>query len=138
MAASTTMDIKSQLEQATLAGKEFHKLFYEKFDKRRNLLNKLYMDTATMVWNGNPLEGGEAIIKFLDQLPTSEHTIDSLDCQPIPAAITQGQTTVMVIVGGWVKFEGNKRNFQFTENFMLTRTQAGVWKIASDCFRYQE
>ena len=45
------------------------------------------MDTATMVWNGNPLEGGEAIIKFLDQLPTSEHTIDSLDCQPIPGTI---------------------------------------------------
>ncbi|XP_038056179.1 NTF2-related export protein 2-like [Patiria miniata] len=130
-------DVKLQLEQAVLAGKEFHKLYYEKFDKRRNLLNKLYMDSATMVWNGNPLQGSEAILKFLDQLPTSDHTIDTLDCQPIPAVVTQGQTSLMVIVGGRVKFEGTKETFSFTENFMLT-TQGGVWKIASDCFRYQE
>ena len=51
------------------------------------LLNKLYLDTATTVWNGNPLEGSEAILKFLDQLPTTEHTIESLDCQPIPGIV---------------------------------------------------
>lgn len=47
------------------------------------VLDKLYMETATMVWNGNLVEGSKEIVKFLETLPVSEHTIDLLDCHPI-------------------------------------------------------
>jgi len=36
------------------------------------------------VWNGNNFKGKEAVLKFFEDLPTSEHKIDSLDVQPIP------------------------------------------------------
>lgn len=47
------------------------------------LLQKLYLDSATVVWNGNAVKGLEEIIKFYDTIPTSEHNLDSLDCQPL-------------------------------------------------------
>lgn len=55
---------------------------------------------------------------------------------------TQGQTTLLVVTGGTVKFEGNKQRF-FNQNFLLTaqaspNNDQPVWKIASDCFRFQD
>ena len=55
---------------------------------------------------------------------------------------TQGQTTILVVSCGVVKFEGNKQRF-FNQNFLLTaqaspNSEHPVWKIASDCFRFQD
>ena len=46
-----------------------------------------------------------------------------------------GQTTVLVIVEGLVKFDGHKAE-QFSQNFLLTAEGGKVWKVASDCFRF--
>lgn len=43
----------------------------------------MYMDTATLIWNGNGVEGKDNIQKFWTDLPPSEHTINTLDAQPI-------------------------------------------------------
>ncbi len=48
------------------------------------LVGRLYMDAATLVWNGNAVNGQEAVQKFYEALPTSEHTIDAIDAQPVP------------------------------------------------------
>lgn len=53
---------------------------------------------------------------------------------------TQAQTTVLVVTSGTVKFDGNKQHY-FNQNFLLTaqsNPQNTVWKIASDCFRFQD
>ena len=47
------------------------------------LMSKLYLDTAEGLWNGNKLKGKDAIIKFFEDLPTSEHKLESLDAQPV-------------------------------------------------------
>ncbi|PIK54297.1 putative NTF2-related export protein 2 [Apostichopus japonicus] len=186
--SAKTKDYILKLDQACSAAEEFQKLFYESFDKRRTVLDKLYMETATMVWNGNLVEGSKEIVKFLETLPVSEHTIDLLDCHPILGydkmcraevlihlrfllytflisflpildlvfktfqftafetipylyicpldSVTNGQTSIMVVAGGKVRFQGNK-TFPFNENFVLT-SQQGKWKIASNTFRYFE
>lgn len=41
------------------------------------------METAVLVWNGNPINGNEEIQKYLEKLPSSEHTLLSVDTQPI-------------------------------------------------------
>jgi len=41
------------------------------------------METAVLVWNGNPVTGNEEIQKYLEKLPASEHTLLSVDTQPI-------------------------------------------------------
>ncbi|MEE6497045.1 hypothetical protein FKM82_002568 [Ascaphus truei] len=97
------------------------------------------MDTATLVWNGNPISGQEALIEFFEMLPSSEFQVNMFDCQPVHEQATQGQKTVLVVAHGTVKFEGNKQRY-FNQNFLLTlhtMPTNSVWKIASDCFRFQ-
>lgn len=55
---------------------------------------------------------------------------------------TQGQTTLLVVTAGQVKFDGQKQRY-FNQNFLLTAQSSPtsdqpVWKIASDCFRFQD
>lgn len=71
----------------------------------------------------------------------SEFQVNMLDCQPVHEQATQAQTTVLVVTSGTVAwFDGNKQHY-FNQNFLLTaQTTANntVWKIASDCFRFQD
>jgi len=43
----------------------------------------MYMDAATLIWNGNGVENKDSIQKFWTDLPPSEHTITTLDAHPI-------------------------------------------------------
>lgn len=41
------------------------------------------METALLTWNGNGVVGNDRIQKFYTDLPASDHTINTLDAQPI-------------------------------------------------------
>ena len=48
------------------------------------LMSKLYSANTTIVWNGNVVKGGsENVTEFFNSLPATEHTLHSLDCQPV-------------------------------------------------------
>lgn len=99
-------------------------------------MSRLYLDTGLLVWNGNEAAGNEKIQKYFQDLPGSEHTIQTLDAQPIVDDAVAGQPTYLIQVSGTVKFHaGTAKPFQQT--FMIT-AQADKWKIASDCFRMQD
>ncbi|XP_052076817.1 NTF2-related export protein 2-like [Mytilus californianus] len=129
-------EFSTKVDQAAEAGEQFSKLYYETTDKKRHLLQKLYLDSATVVWNGNAVKGLEEIIKFYDTIPTSEHNLDSLDCQPLTDQISGGQMTICVKTFGTVKYDKAKPKI-FHQNFILTSVN-NVWKIVSDSFRFQE
>ncbi|XP_043830126.1 NTF2-related export protein 2 isoform X2 [Dromiciops gliroides] len=104
------------------------------------VLTRLYLDTATLIWNGNAISGLKALSDFFESLPSSEFQINVVDCQPVHEQATQSQTTVLVVTCGTVKFDGNKQRY-FNQNFLLTAQvmpNSTVWKIASDCFRFQD
>ncbi|XP_078268016.1 NTF2-related export protein 2 isoform X1 [Rhinoraja longicauda] len=135
-----SLDFKTHADQACRAADKFVNIYYETMDKRRRGLTKLYMDTATLVWNGNTISGLQALTEFFEMLPSSDFQINMLDCQPVHELATQGQTTVLVVTCGTVNFDGNKQRY-FNQNFLLTAQvtpQNTVWKIASDCFRFQD
>ncbi|XP_004606442.1 NTF2-related export protein 2 isoform X1 [Sorex araneus] len=135
-----TLDFKTHVDQACRAAEEFVNIYYETMDKRRQVLTRLYLDKATVVWNGNVIIGLDALLNFFDMLPSSEFQINVLDCQPVHEYATQAQTTVLVVTSGIVKFDGNKQHF-FNQTFLLTAQSSPdstVWKIASDCFRFQD
>ncbi|CAI9180931.1 unnamed protein product [Rangifer tarandus platyrhynchus] len=134
------VEFKTYVDQACRAAEEFVNIYYETMDKRRRALTRLYLDKATLIWNGNVVTGLEALANFFDMLPSSEFQVNMLDCQPVHEQATQAQTTVLVVTSGTVKFDGNKQHY-FNQNFLLTaQTTANntVWKIASDCFRFQD
>jgi len=128
-------DEKTANAEAVITGQEFVKKYYEVLDKRRHTLSKLYLETGTLVWNGNSITGNEAIQAFLEQLPSSSHVIWSVDAQPLPDVAVSQQTTLLVAVGGQVRLKNIPRLFQ--QQFMLT-AQENKWKVVSDCFRLQE
>ena len=58
-------------------------IYLRYFFQSRHKLAKLYLEKGTLVWNGNHTEGKEKIQKFYEELPVSDHTITTLDTQPI-------------------------------------------------------
>lgn len=44
---------------------------------------RYYHDTALLIWNGNGIEGKDAIQNFWTELPTSDHSVITLDAQPV-------------------------------------------------------
>ena len=91
---------KAQIENACTTAEEFCKNFFDRYDNKRHTIEKLYLDSATLSWNGNKVEGSSTIQKFLlDKIPSkSLHRLLSMDAQPIASAFTGGQTTILVQV----------------------------------------
>ncbi|XP_052669553.1 NTF2-related export protein 2 isoform X3 [Harpia harpyja] len=80
-------DFKTYVDQACRAADEFVNIYYETMDKRRRALTRLYLDKATLVWNGNAVSGQEELNKFFEMLPSSEFQVNMLDCQPVHAFV---------------------------------------------------
>lgn len=99
-------------------------------------MSRLYHDNAQLVWNGNGVNGKDNVQKYFQDLPTSEHSMTTLDAQPIVEDAMSGQPTFLIQVSGTVKFQNNPTK-PFQQSFMIT-AQADKWKIVSDCFRLQD
>ncbi|ALC39506.1 maker486 [Drosophila busckii] len=129
-------ELKSTVESACRTAEDFTRLYYASLDNRRHQLGRLYIDSATLSWNGNGSKGREVIERFILELPQSQHQLTSLDAQPILDGAVGTQTTYLIMAGGTVKFSDQPvRNFQ--QNFVIT-AENEKWKIASDCYRLQE
>ena len=46
-------------------------------------VSKLYLDTSTLLWNGNEYKGQNDIGVFFDKLPASKHSVDNITAQPL-------------------------------------------------------
>ncbi|XP_014235155.1 NTF2-related export protein [Trichogramma pretiosum] len=129
-------DLRAKSDQACRTAEEFTKLYYESLDKRRYLMSRLYMDTAILVWNGNGVEGKDKIQHFWTELPASDHTVITLDAQPVTVPAVANQLTFLVKISGQVRYH-EKSAKTFNQNFLITAL-GDKWKIVSDCFRTQE
>lgn len=88
------------------------------------------------MWNGNGISGTDRIQKFFLELPPTDHSITTLDAQPISELAVGDQVTFIIQVCGIVKYQ-EKPPKSFQQNFVIT-AQGDKWKIVSDCFRLQE
>lgn len=99
-------------------------------------MSRLYLDTGLLTWNGNGINGHENIQKFYIGLPSSDHTVTTLDSQPVLDIAVSGQITFLIQVSGTVKYQDRVPK-SFQQSFVVT-AQGDKWKIVSDCFRLQE
>lgn len=97
---------------------------------------RLYLDTGVLVWNGNVSLGKDNVQTYFQNLPSSHHTIVTLDSHPIVDDSISNQPTLLVHVSGNVTFQNNPIK-PFQQSFMIT-AQDDKWKIVSDCFRLQD
>ncbi|XP_065368221.1 NTF2-related export protein [Calliphora vicina] len=129
-------ELKSKVEACCRTAEDFTKLYYQSFDKRRHQMNRLYLDNGLFVWNGNGASGKDNIQKYFIELPSTEHTISTLDAQPIVDEAVAGQLTYLIQTGGTVKYTDQPMK-TFQQTFIIT-AQDDKWKIASDCYRLQD
>lgn len=99
-------------------------------------MSRLYLDNAIAVWNGNGITGKDNIQKFITDLPNTEHSVSTLDAQPVIDEATSNQKTMLIMVSGISRIHGNQQK-QFQQTFMIT-AQGDKWKIVSDDFRIQD
>nr|CAH7749070.1 unnamed protein product [Callosobruchus chinensis] len=131
------MDVsRGKINEACRVAEEFTKLYYETVDRKRHLISRLYLDTGLLSWNGNGITGNQNILKFMIDLPTTDHSVTTLDAQPILNSAVNGQLSFIIQVSGSVRYQ-DKPSKTFQQNFVVT-AQGDKWKIVSDCFRLQE
>ncbi|GLH07300.1 NTF2-related export protein [Gryllus bimaculatus] len=128
---------RTKVEQACRTAEEFIKHYYEGLDRRRNVMSRLYLDTATLLWNGNGIAGKEFIQKFFENLPSTDHVVSSIDSQPLTTGTTcHFPLTIVVSVSGFIAF-CQEQPQAFQQQLLIT-AEGDKWKIVSDCFRFQE
>lgn len=99
-------------------------------------MNRLYLDTGVFVWNGSGAIGKDNIQKLQIELPSSEHTLHTLDAQPIIDDAVAGQLTYAIQTAGTVKYVDHPVK-AFQQTFIITALE-DKWKIASDSYRLQD
>ncbi|XP_053673306.1 NTF2-related export protein [Anopheles nili] len=134
--AQLDQNIRTKIDTVCTTAEAFVQLYYDHVDKKRQHMSRLYLDTALLVWNGNGAKGKEEIQKYFHQLPRSEHTVTTLDAQPVIDDAVSSQLTFIMQVSGSVRFHEIPTK-QFQQTFMIT-AQGDKWKIVSDCFRIQD
>uniref|UniRef100_A0A1L8DGV6 NTF2-related export protein n=1 Tax=Nyssomyia neivai TaxID=330878 RepID=A0A1L8DGV6_9DIPT len=126
--------ILDKMDQASRTSEEFTKLYYESLDKRRHQMSRLYLNNGVLVWNGNGITGRDDIQKFYQELPVSDHHMNTLDAQPL---LDANQLTFLIQVSGAVKFNSDGLSRPFQQTFIITAEQ-DKWKIVSDTYRLQD
>eukprot|EP00906_Rhabdomonas_costata_P019518 RCo028485 len=110
-------------------------VYYKKFDSNRLDLLNLYEETTPIIWNGYTMKGASGIQAALQQLPTTTHRIESIDCQPIHSTEADPSIRfILVTVNGTVNYAG-EITYLFHQAFVV-RAEGKDLKIVYDCYRW--
>ncbi|KZS93191.1 NTF2-like protein [Sistotremastrum niveocremeum HHB9708] len=93
---------KADIEISAQAARAFVQLYYPAYDSagRDEDVPKFYRSYSSILWNGNPVTGADALKDFLKGIPTTAHEVLTYDCHPIPN--TKGPS-LMISVSGTVR-----------------------------------
>ncbi|CAJ0945264.1 unnamed protein product, partial [Mesorhabditis belari] len=114
-------------------------LYHEVIDRKRECLEQMYHDNASLIWNGNPVNGAEAIKNYLQAIPDTEHNVQSIDVQKLSplASQTLGGECMTANIGGSVIVGGIEHNFTQSLVLILDPNDKKP-RILSDRFRYAD
>ena len=113
-------------------------------------MSHFYSDDSVVLWNGNAYTGSSSITSFYQALPSSEHVLHSVDCQPVSGKlykfqnarfkissleVTGEQSTVIVTCEGEVKYEESNSQWEIFSHHFVLKKIGDVWKIVNDTFR---
>eukprot|EP01132_Coremiostelium_polycephalum_P004261 gene4261-5331_t len=98
-------------------------------------LLKLYKDESISIWNGTECKGVTQIGSLLSEIPTSAHTIETIDCQPILSDDKENPNLSITATGKVTYNATSKHNFH--HSFLLNRdaVNPNVYYISYDCLR---
>lgn len=106
---------------------EFIEKYYKTFDSVRHFIMNFYSEQAKLLWNGNPIPSDQ-LNAFFSQTPSSQHTIDSYDAQPM------SEDTFLVHSNGQVVYGTGEIQRLFAHTFILRQEERT--KIIYEHFRF--
>jgi Nuclear transport factor 2 (NTF2) domain len=92
--------------------KAFVEHYYRTFDTNRAALSGLYQDGSMLTFEGNKIQGAQAIAAKLVSLPFEQcaHAISTVDCQP-----SGPQGGMLVFVSGQLQLAGETHPLKFSQ-----------------------
>mmetsp|Transcript_14791 Transcript_14791/g.20174 ORF Transcript_14791/g.20174 Transcript_14791/m.20174 type:complete len:122 (-) Transcript_14791:403-768(-) len=109
--------------------KAFVQHFYQTFDSNVEQLAGLYNPTSMLTFEGNQIQGTEAIMGKLRSVGSVQHVVKSMDIQP-----SNSQSAIIIFVTGTIKIGGDNP-LHFCEFFQLVSTGPGAYYVHNDVFR---
>ncbi|KHN72128.1 NTF2-related export protein [Toxocara canis] len=128
----TTSKLAAEDEIACREAQHLTERYYNAIDRARNKVYFLYVDSATLLWNGNLVEGVENIARFWESVPATDHSVSSLNCQMGSEEVNGCRPIIVLSVGTAVV---GALTHAFSQTLVLV-TDDGKYKIFSDRFRY--
>lgn len=113
----------------------FTKNYYKLLDNCRSEISRLYHNQAVLVYDGNSISMQSEIQSFLDNIPKSQHTINTLNAQPV------GTQEMIIQISGVVELTETNPKVEnlFSQTLFLRYVkQVAKWKIVSDTIRTVE
>ncbi|KAI3983482.1 hypothetical protein MKX01_038902 [Papaver californicum] len=112
--------------------KAFVEHYYSTFDTNRGNLGGLYQETSMLSFEGEKIQGGNAIVSKLTSLPFQQckHNITTVDFQPSGPA-----GGMLVFVSGNLQLAGEQHTLKFSQMFHLMPTPQGSFYVQNDIFR---
>eukprot|EP00993_Chasmostoma_nieuportense_P005332 NODE_5962_length_588_cov_254.668113_g5797_i0.p1 GENE.NODE_5962_length_588_cov_254.668113_g5797_i0~~NODE_5962_length_588_cov_254.668113_g5797_i0.p1 ORF type:complete len:140 (+),score=44.88 NODE_5962_length_588_cov_254.668113_g5797_i0:56-475(+) len=108
-------------------------MYFKKFDTNRQEVLRLYDDNTPIIWNGYRMVGKEGIQNALQQLPSTTHKLETIDCQPIVSP-DPNQRFILTTINGTVTYADEICN-TFNQVLIL-RSEGKDLKIVYDCYRW--
>ncbi|XP_065582618.1 NTF2-related export protein-like isoform X1 [Artemia franciscana] len=130
------MSIEDRLSQSAEIAEKFVELYYDSMDKARQKLLMMYLDDATLSWNGNGGKGKAYVMNLILAIPPTQHEVASFDAVPMIVDPLPGRPSIMILVAGSVRFDKGKEK-AFQQSFVLV-IEEGKGRIYSDVFRLQD
>eukprot|EP00667_Euglena_gracilis_P022694 EG_transcript_25350 len=109
-------------------------LYYKKFDSNRMEVLQHYDAGTPIIWNGYRMQGRDGIASALQQLPATQHKVETIDCQPIVSDVPNAPHLILVTVNGQVTYAGEVTN-AFNQVFILG-SEGKDLRIMYDCYRW--
>ncbi|KAF9124307.1 NTF2- export protein 1 [Mortierella sp. 14UC] len=130
--------LKAHVDLSSKGADQFVDIYYKIFDTQRPVLNRFYRENSAILWNGNPYQGATPFSEFTNKLSSSEHTINSYDCHPLPTSTDPNTPGAMILnVSGTVKYSNETTTRHFSQSFILSPDpKNGSFFVWSDCFRF--
>ncbi|UZJ55509.1 hypothetical protein CBS101457_004829 [Exobasidium rhododendri] len=111
---------------------QFCNFYYQTFDADRSTLGALYRPTSMLTFEGAQVQGSEAIVDKLKNLPFQrvQHKVETRDAQPTGA----DGTSLCVMVTGALIVDDSPQPMRFSQTFTLI-PEGGSYYVFNDVFR---
>ncbi|KAK9471643.1 uncharacterized protein V1510DRAFT_419867 [Dipodascopsis tothii] len=129
-------DYSRAIEMITRGSEAFIQLYYKSLDENRSIIASFYEPASPIVYNGNPISGGEMLAQMYANMPVTTHEVGSFDCHPLAAGVN-GQPSIALTVSGKVRIGADKakRMCGYSESFILKPQMDGKFYISTSCYR---